>query len=64
MQVATAPYLREQGDTDAVIAALESMAKAVKKNPLIEFAVPAPGVSIKEYVNSVSCFFLPLSSNY
>jgi cellobiose dehydrogenase (acceptor) len=64
MQVTTAPYLQQQGDTDAVIAALESMAKAIKKNPLIEFAVPAPGVSIKEYVNSVSCFFLPLSCSH
>ena len=54
MQVTTAPYLREKGDVDAVIASLKSMVKAIKKNPLIEFAVPAPGVTIEDYVNGVS----------
>jgi hypothetical protein len=56
MQVTTSPYLREQGDVDAVVASLKSMVKAIKKNPLIEFAVPAPGVTIEDYVDSVSYF--------
>ena len=54
MTVSTAPYLRNQADTDAVIASLKSMIKAIQKNPQIEFQVPAPGTTVEAYVASVS----------
>ena len=54
MTVSTAPYLRNQADTDAVVASLKSLIKAIKRNPQIEFQVPAPGTTVEEYVASVS----------
>jgi cellobiose dehydrogenase (acceptor) len=54
MQVTTPPYLRDQADTDAVIASLKSMIKAIQRNPQIEVQVPASGTTVEAYVASVS----------
>ncbi|KAJ4339237.1 hypothetical protein N0V87_003411 [Didymella glomerata] len=53
MQVSTSPYLRDQADTDAVIASLKSMVKALSKNPQIEMQVPPAGTTIEAYVASL-----------
>lgn len=53
MQVSTAPYLRNQADTDAVIASLKSMVNALSKNPQIEMQVPPAGTTIEAYVASL-----------
>lgn len=53
MTVSKAPYLQNQADTDSVIAALKSMQKAISKVPSITWEVPAPGVSIEDYVASL-----------
>ncbi|KAJ4373659.1 hypothetical protein N0V86_007802 [Didymella sp. IMI 355093] len=53
MQVSTAPYLRDQADTDAVIASLNSMVKALSKNPQIVMQVPPAGTTIEDYVASL-----------
>lgn len=50
MTVSKAPYLVDKADTDAVIASLKSMQKAIGKLPSITWEVPAPGVSIEDYV--------------
>jgi cellobiose dehydrogenase (acceptor) len=51
--VSKAPYLQTQADTDAVIAGIKSMMASIKKNPTIEFEVPAPGVTVEQYVASL-----------
>jgi cellobiose dehydrogenase (acceptor) len=61
MQVTTSPYLAAQADTDAVVASLKSMIKAIQKNPAIEVTVPPAGTTIEAYVASVRCF--PLIPN-
>lgn len=53
MQVSTPPYLRNQADTDAVIASLKSMVKALSKNPDITMQVPPVGTTIEAYVASL-----------
>ncbi|KAJ4346474.1 uncharacterized protein N0V89_010403 [Didymosphaeria variabile] len=53
MTVSKPPYLAQQADTDAVIASLKSMQKAIAKLPSITWEVPAPGVSIEDYVASL-----------
>lgn len=53
MTVSKAPYLNDKADTDAVIASLKSMAKAISKLPSITWQVPEPGVSIEDYVASL-----------
>ncbi|KAK7188826.1 hypothetical protein DPSP01_007642 [Paraphaeosphaeria sporulosa] len=53
MTVSKPPYLSQQADTDAVIASLKSMQKAISKLPSITWEVPAPGVSIEDYVASL-----------
>lgn len=53
MTVSTPPYLRNQPDTDAVVASLKSMIKAIGKNPDITMQVPASG-TVEAYVASVS----------
>jgi cellobiose dehydrogenase (acceptor) len=53
MTVSKPPYLQQQADTDAVIASLKSMQKAIAKLPSITWEVPAPGVSIEDYVASL-----------
>lgn len=56
--VSTAPYLREQADTDAIITSLKNMQKAIAKVPSITWEVPAGNTTIEEYVASVC---LPIS---
>lgn len=51
--VSKAPYLQTQADTDAVITSIKNMQKAIAKLPSITFQVPAPGVSVEDYVASV-----------
>lgn len=53
MTVSKPPYLQDKADTDAVIASLKSMAKAIAKLPSISWNVPAPGTSIEDYVASL-----------
>ncbi|KAL5472435.1 hypothetical protein PMIN07_000881 [Paraphaeosphaeria minitans] len=53
MTVSKPPYLSQQADTDAVIASLKSMQKAISKLPSITWEVPAPGISIEDYVASL-----------
>ncbi|KAH6638985.1 hypothetical protein C7974DRAFT_353168 [Boeremia exigua] len=53
MEVTTSPYLRNQADTDAVIASLKSMVKAIQRNPQIELQVPPAGTTIEAYVASL-----------
>lgn len=50
MEVTTHPYLRNKADTDAVIASLKSMVKAIQRNPQIEMQVPPAGTTIEAYV--------------
>jgi len=51
--VSKAPYLQTQADTDAVITSIKNMQKALAKLPAITFQVPAPGVSVEDYVASL-----------
>jgi cellobiose dehydrogenase (acceptor) len=51
--VSKAPYLQTQADTDAVIAGIKSMMSSIKKNPAIEFEVPAANVTVEAYVASL-----------
>jgi len=53
MEVSTSPYLRDKADTDAVIASLKSLVKAIQKNSQITFQVPPPGTTIEAYVASL-----------
>ncbi|KAL1601962.1 hypothetical protein SLS59_005128 [Nothophoma quercina] len=53
MTVSTAPYLRNQADTDAVVASLKSMIKAIQRNPQITMQVPADGTTVEAYVASL-----------
>jgi cellobiose dehydrogenase (acceptor) len=53
MVVSKSPYLADQADTDAVIAGIKSMVKAIKKDPTIEFQVPPANQTIEEYVASL-----------
>lgn len=53
MVVSKSPYLNDQKDTDAVIASLKSMVKALSKNPKIEMQVPPAGTTIEDYVASL-----------
>ncbi|KAJ8118928.1 hypothetical protein OPT61_g197 [Boeremia exigua] len=56
MTVTTSPFLRDKADTDAVIASLKSMVKALQKNSLIEMQVPPAGTTIEAYVASLGTF--------
>lgn len=47
------PYLQTQADTDAVIAGIKSMMSSIKKNPAIEFEVPAGNMTVEAYVASL-----------
>jgi cellobiose dehydrogenase (acceptor) len=51
--VSKSPYLQTQEDTDAVIAGIKSMQKAIAKIPDIIFEVPAPNVTVEAYVASL-----------
>ncbi|KAF1962546.1 cellobiose dehydrogenase-like protein [Byssothecium circinans] len=51
--VSKAPYLQTQADTDAVIAGIKSMQKAIAKNPSITWQVPVPGTTVEDYVASL-----------
>jgi len=51
--VSKSPYLQNDGDTSAVIAGIKSMMAAIKKNPKIEFQVPAAGQTVEQYVASL-----------
>jgi cellobiose dehydrogenase (acceptor) len=51
--VSKSPYLQNDGDTSAVIAGIKSMMTAIKKNPVIEFQVPAANQTVEQYVASL-----------
>jgi cellobiose dehydrogenase (acceptor) len=51
--VSKSPYLQNDGDTSAVIAGIKSMMTAIKKNPMIEFQVPAANQTVEQYVASL-----------
>lgn len=51
--VSKAPYLQNDADTGVVIAGIKNLMTAIKKNPAIEFQVPAPGTTVEEYVASL-----------
>ena len=53
MFVSKAPYLIDQKDTDAVVASLKSMIKALSKNPKITMQVPPAGTTVEDYVASL-----------
>jgi cellobiose dehydrogenase (acceptor) len=51
--VSKSPYLQNDGDTSAVIAGIKSMMASIKKNPAIEFQVPAANQTVEQYVASL-----------
>jgi cellobiose dehydrogenase (acceptor) len=53
MVVSKSPYLIDQKDTDAVVASLKSMIKALSKNPKITMQVPPAGTTVEDYVASL-----------
>jgi len=53
MFVSKSPYLIDQKDTDAVVASLKSMIKALSKNPKITMQVPPAGTTVEDYVASL-----------
>jgi cellobiose dehydrogenase (acceptor) len=53
MFVSKAPYLQTQADTDAVIAGLKNIKKAMAKVPGITWEVPAENQTIEAYVASL-----------
>ncbi|KAF3009550.1 hypothetical protein E8E13_005488 [Curvularia kusanoi] len=53
MIVSKSPYLIDQLDTDAVVASLKSMIKALSKNPQITMQVPPAGTTVEDYVASL-----------
>jgi len=54
MYVSKPPYLHTQEDVDAVVKGIENLQRAIAKIPEITWEVPAPGVSAKDFVASVS----------
>ena len=52
--VSTLPYLRNQGDIDAVIQGIEHLQAALANVKGLEFVYPAAGVSAADFVNTVS----------
>ena len=61
IEIAIAPYLRNQADTDVVIAGIKSMMKAIQTDPMIEFQVPPSNQTVEQYVASVSSFLIIIS---
>ncbi|KAF1833964.1 hypothetical protein BDW02DRAFT_630778 [Decorospora gaudefroyi] len=53
MFVSKAPYLLNDADTGVVIAGVKNMIAAIKKNPEIEFQVPAANMTVEAYVASL-----------
>jgi len=51
--VGKAPYLQSAEDTAAVVAGIKSMMASIKKNPVIEFQVPAANQTVEQYVASL-----------
>jgi cellobiose dehydrogenase (acceptor) len=51
--VSKAPYLQNDADTSAVIAGIKSMMASIRKNPMIEFQVPAGNQTVEQYVASL-----------
>lgn len=60
--VSTAPYLRDQADTDAIITSIKNMQKAISKLPSITWEVPAGNMTVEQYVASV-CSRLAFSAS-
>lgn len=53
MFVSTAPYLRDQADTDVVVAGIKNLIQAMKKNPAIEVQVPSANTTVEDFVASL-----------
>lgn len=52
--VSDVPYLKDEGDIEAVIKGIENLQKALEGVEGLVWEQPAPGVSAREYVENVS----------
>ena len=58
MYVSKAPYLQTKEDLEVVIQGIKNLQKAIAKVPEIVWEVPAPNVTVEDYVNGAGKYFL------